>query len=464
MNPWRKIMTCVMIMSVCWIEKTPERALASVPCSADGYACIMNASDLNNIRNYLNNTSVKFRLGADINLSGYDAGDGYGWMPIGDSSTPFKGQLDGNGYAIKNLTINRSSMLKVGMFGEVENGKIENLKMENANVTGDQFVGVAAGSASNFQFENVQTSGSVNGAEAGGIAGDLYHGNILKSSSSATVTSSFMGGGLVGYSSESTIKWSFSTGNIGMLENGFYIGGLVGTASESTIQESFARGKTVGAYYVAGLIGGVENSNNVQNAYASGDVEGSNYVGGLIGASEYDVSTVTNSFSVGKVTGKNNVGGAIGTRQAGDTITNVYYDSTKSLQSDTGKGVGRTTAQMKLESTYGGFNFTSIWSLSLDQNDGYPHLLMGESALPTNTLSVLHMGIAAGNLSVTTPTISTPFSAVTLNGSAQKVTAGISPLTFSDARGAGNGYYVTVSASPFTKYSYLEYYSRTVKN
>lgn len=41
---------------------------------------------------------------------------------------------------------------------------------------------------------------------------------------------------------------------------------------------------------------------------------------------------------------------------------------------DVGKGIPKSTADMKQESTYLGWNFESIWDISTE-NDGYPYLL-----------------------------------------------------------------------------------------
>lgn len=54
----------------------------------------------------------KYILMANIDLSGYS-----NWVPIGSNTKPFTGQFDGNGFIIKNLTINRPSTDYQGLFG-----------------------------------------------------------------------------------------------------------------------------------------------------------------------------------------------------------------------------------------------------------------------------------------------------------------------------------------------------------
>src|SRR5699024_135510 len=72
---------------------------------AAGYTVIKTAQDLQNINNDM---SGKYILMGDIDLSGISD-----WAPIGHTDTEdwypqasFTGELNGNGYVIKNLTIN----------------------------------------------------------------------------------------------------------------------------------------------------------------------------------------------------------------------------------------------------------------------------------------------------------------------------------------------------------------------
>jgi YD repeat-containing protein len=96
---------------------------------------IKDADDLNNIRN---NLAGSFRLADDIDLSGVD------WLPIGTRTAPFTGVLDGNGYTISNLTVNRPAQNDVGLFGR-NGGTIVNLELSDANITGADNTGAIAG-------------------------------------------------------------------------------------------------------------------------------------------------------------------------------------------------------------------------------------------------------------------------------------------------------------------------------
>ena len=58
----------------------------------------------------------------DENSEGYDtyasssANEGKGWLPIGTSGSKFTGRLEGNGYTISDLYINRDTIYG-GLFG-----------------------------------------------------------------------------------------------------------------------------------------------------------------------------------------------------------------------------------------------------------------------------------------------------------------------------------------------------------
>ncbi|MCL2290892.1 MAG: InlB B-repeat-containing protein, partial [Bacteroidetes bacterium] len=146
------------------------------------------------------------------------------------------------------------------------------------------------------------------------------------------------------------------------------IGGLVGNISYGTISNCYATGKVNGDYLVGGLVG--QNfRGTISNCYATGNVTGNEYVGGLVGDNDNDyISHISNCYATGNVTGNEYVGGLVGNHFMG-TIYNCFYDSQTSGQSDnTGKGIPKTTAQMKQQTTFtdAGWDFTpntGIWTI-----------------------------------------------------------------------------------------------------
>ena len=125
------------------------------------------------------------KLTADIDLAGKL------WIPVGQTRvSSFQGTFDGQGHTIKNMTVNytgTNSNYACGLFGwiELHNGApivIQNVKFDNANVTGIKYTGVVAGyanGASGAEIKNcVVTNSTVtsNSKNAGGIIGYMGKG------------------------------------------------------------------------------------------------------------------------------------------------------------------------------------------------------------------------------------------------------------------------------------------------
>ena len=134
-------------------------------------------------------------------------------MPIGTSSVPFYGSLDGDGYVISNLFINRTDIDKnVALFGYTK-GKVtfKNIALENVNVSGKTEVGALVGLMSDQHpsiIENSYATGVVKGTgSVGGLIGDLQHTTILNSYAIVDVTGNNNNvGGLAGKTSSSAAK------------------------------------------------------------------------------------------------------------------------------------------------------------------------------------------------------------------------------------------------------------------
>lgn len=78
-----------------------------------------------------------------------------------------------------------------------------------------------------------------------------------------------------------------------------------------------------------------------------------------------------NTYSKASIQGEQYVGGLMGINGSKGTITSSYYDEETTGQSDTDKGLGKTTAEMKNKDTFEGWDFTTIWKV--DANS-YPEL------------------------------------------------------------------------------------------
>ncbi|MDZ7720451.1 MAG: hypothetical protein U5K72_16670 [Balneolaceae bacterium] len=197
----------------------------------------------------------------DVDASETSTGEGFN--PLGDNTTPFTGSLNGDGFTISNLTIDRPAEQYVGLFGVIGDGAtIQNVYLESADVTGGMEVGILAGSNSGDIIDSY-TTGSVGGTDdVGGLIG-RNNGLIQQSFSSATTTASNNNvGGLVGNNSD-TILSAYTLGDVTGNEN---VGGLVGVnAVTGEVSETYAAGEVSGFTSVGGLIG--VNSGIVDTSY-----------------------------------------------------------------------------------------------------------------------------------------------------------------------------------------------------
>ena len=101
-------------------------------------------------------------------------------------------------------------------------------------------------------------------------------------------------------------------------------------------------------------------------------VTGGNNVGGFIGYSENCV--VQKNYSTGAVTGTTNAGGFIGSISAGFYNFN-YWNTQTSGKTTSATGTGKTTAEMKQQATFVGFNFNpgdNLWNINAGST--YPYL------------------------------------------------------------------------------------------
>ncbi|MFZ0034381.1 MAG: GLUG motif-containing protein [Sedimentisphaerales bacterium] len=379
---------------------------------------IGSAADLLELAAETNDYNKCFILTADINLGSLDPCTTAIIAP--DTTNPdtvfngtaFTGVFDGNGHTISNLTIDTlgAENSYLGLFGKIGTGsQIKNLGIENFNITGGDgscSLGGLAGD-SDGNISNCYSTGDVNGGKSsfylGGLAGVTGGGTISDCYSAGTVTggnNSTHLGGLVGWNS-GTISNCFSTDAVAGGNGSWNLGGLAGWNELSTISNCFATGTVAGgtvSYYLGGLVG--ENHNTISKCYSTGAVTGTAYLGGLTGHSDgtisncYSTASVTgqsgseyigglegvnagdtnNCYSTGVVTGSIDVGGLVGFNN--DTITACFWDTTTSGQATSAGGTGKTTSEMKTESTFtnAGWNFVNIWRIR--EGVSYPKLNM----------------------------------------------------------------------------------------
>ncbi len=262
-----------------------------------------------------------FRQTANIDASStsnWNSSSGF-TATIGNGTTKFTGNYDGQNYTIDNLYISSSSTV-IGLFDESNGATISNLGLTNVNITARPKTGALIGwDNGSSTISNCYSTGSVSGTNfIGGLIGQSSSGIVNKSYSACSVTGS-----------------------------GNYIGGLEGAQNLYSCQ--------------------------INNSYAIGNVTCGTNVGGLLGRGSAGGGTITNSYATGKVTGSN-TGGLIGNTAI--TVNNSFWDTETTGQSSSAGGTGESTSNMKSSSTFtgAGWDFGSTWAINSGINNGYPYL------------------------------------------------------------------------------------------
>ena len=125
---------------------------------------------------------------------------------------------------------------------------------------------------------------------------------------------------------------------------------------------------TVGGF--AGMISGWDTSWILKDCYTSGTVEATGkmgptntYLGGFAGELYYqDVSNCYSACTVINTGGGGCVGSFAGDYDPEDaSVTSCYYDADLAGYAEPSPAVGKTTAEMQTQSTFIGWDFTSIW-------------------------------------------------------------------------------------------------------
>ena len=274
------------------------------------------------------------------------AGSNEGFSPIGNFSNKFKTSYDGDGYIIDGLFINRPNIDYVGLFGRVygtssADALVKDLGLLNVNITGQNYTGSLSGEIGIWALvENCYCiEGTVTGANnTGGLTGRLY----------------------TDYSATGTLKTSFTDVSVSGCG---YTGGIIGSVLKSEVYNCYSLGSV---------------SKNLNHTSETS-------LGGLAGS--LSSATIINCYSSGSIDevsgGMLTTGGFVGS-SVSSTVTNSFWDTQTSLQTTSAAGTGKTTLEMKTQSTFtdNGWDFTDegangvddIWSISALTNDGYPYL------------------------------------------------------------------------------------------
>ncbi len=314
------------------------------------------------------NLSGTYVLIENIDLSGMN------WTPIGSTSSPFTGSLDGNGHTIT-INIPSAPASYQGLFGVIaSSGLVNNLNVviNLTNDAGEYSGGIAGQNGGTIQNCSVSGTVSSTGRWVGGITGNNA-GSISDCHSTATVTGSSYVGGIAGFNTSGTcaITRCYATGTVH--GTGIDVGGILGYCAGGTFSYCYATGAVSGQSSIGGLVAEVA-SGSISNCYARGAVSGTGVqIGGLVGLANTGC-TITNCYASGAVTGVSSLGGLVGYNNS--VINASYYDQQTTGRSDTGKGTPYTTAQMKAQANFSAWDFGFVWAIDGTGtiNSGYPYL------------------------------------------------------------------------------------------
>ncbi|QPA31415.1 GLUG motif-containing protein [Thermaerobacillus caldiproteolyticus] len=181
--------------------------------------------------------------------------------------------------------------------------------------------------------------------------------------------------GLFGFTENATIQ-NLVIENANVVgQNVNYVGILVGNITNSTIKNCYTTGQVNGQYGVGGLVGW-HYSGLIENCFSHANATGKGRVGGLVGNGATSNSLVNKCYSTGLVTVTPDPnlynGGLVGSHADSTKVTNSYWDINTSGQTKSAGGIGKTTTEMKTQSTYAGWDFISVWGI----NNDYPYLQM----------------------------------------------------------------------------------------
>jgi hypothetical protein len=374
-------------------------------------------SDINGIQAIENDLAGNYYLTNDIDASDTVSwNSGAGFAPI----TIFTGTLDGRGYTVSNLYINRGTTGSNGLFGRLQGAaRVANLTLSSINITTGTVCGALVADCREVttnapKIYNCHSSGtitcgtgSVAARDIGGLIGIINKvataTNIeVYDSSSSVVIDAVTGhtttnpqgvGGFLGEDSGNVAIYNCSaTGNVS--ESGYGTtdgqgtGGFVGyIGSDGSIYNDCSATGTVSGDDFVGGFAGQGGAAHFTRCSATGNVLANDpaaEAGGFVGRPA-NSSYLTDCYAWGNVTGGATTGSAggfcsapfnsvnldncysIGTATAattggfcasagGGVVSNCYWDTEASSQATSALGTGRATTSMKTQA-----NYASTW-------------------------------------------------------------------------------------------------------
>ena len=302
------VMAILMPYGGAWAQTTKR------PASGNGTVnkpfLISTAAELAWFRDYVNGTivddgkaagtthpSASAMLTADIDLKNYchaaeDGKELLSWIPIGNYSNRWEGNMDGQGHTISNLYI-KTAQKYVGLFGFTDDATIQDLifdnaKVENVSTTNRKtnYTGILAGYAyggSPSHIKGIKTTNNctvIGQDNTGGIVGSAEI-NLENCENHSSVKGKSYVGGIAGDCNGRNIKRCTNYGTVENNANSYYVSGIIGLAYGTSIEDCANYGKITGCY-AGGIAGMMMQNNSIQNVFSYGDVTKTNGNSGII--------------------------------------------------------------------------------------------------------------------------------------------------------------------------------------
>ncbi len=303
------VMAILMPYGGAWAQTTKR------PASGNGTVnkpfLISTAAELAWFRDYVNGTivddgkaagtthpSASAMLTADIDLKNYchaaeDGKELLSWIPIGNYSNRWEGNMDGQGHTISNLYI-KTAQKNVGFFGYTTDGAtiqdliFDNAKVENVSTTNKKTdcTGILAGYAygdSPSHIKGIKTTNNctvIGQDNTGGIVGSAEI-NLENCENHSSVKGKSHVGGIAGECNGRNIKRCTNYGTVENNANSYYVSGIIGLAYGTSIEDCANYGKIIGCY-AGGIAGMMMQNSSIQNVFGYGDVTKTNGNSGII--------------------------------------------------------------------------------------------------------------------------------------------------------------------------------------
>ena len=361
-------------------------------------------NDVDDLQNMKDNLADKYMLANNIDASGKS------FTPVGDNSTPFTGKLNGMGYEIQNLKIERSSSDYTGLFGYISNAEVKNVGLVGGTITGKNYTGGLAGYATGSTITGHNTANVTGYAYIGGLVG-YTDGSIINGYNTGVISgtgyvalpgfNATVLGGLVGCASNESSIYGYNIAkandeaNPAVSSNYECIGGLVGISDSSSVT-GYNTANVKGSHETGGLVGwcykstisgnnagkiecgngsggvvGSDNGSSTIDVYNTGEVKGAGwFIGGLVGALGVASGSNVTGYNTGNISSTSNqVGGLVGWVAGGSTIigynignVSSTYTVAKDLFASTGGLVGYIENKLSGETKISGYNIGKVTS------------------------------------------------------------------------------------------------------